>query len=203
MKKTLLALTAATLLAGASAASAQSAYYYDSYGNRVYTSTYRDYDRDGVPNRYDRYDDRAGAQVIRYDRYGNRIYTNTSRQLYNDRDCDGVPNRYDTNDRRNYRDRDCDGVPNGYDLYDDRGYTATRMYTAPRYYAPRGYTYSRWDVGTRLPYGYYGSNYYIDYRPYGLAAPPYGYRWNRVGSDAYLIDTTSGLIAEVVYSLFR
>jgi Ni/Co efflux regulator RcnB len=77
------------------------------------------------------------------------------------------------------------------------------MYTAPRYAAPMGYAYNRWNVGTRLPYGYYGSRYYIDYRPYGLAAPPYGYRWNRVGNDAYLVSTTNGLIAEVIYSLFR
>jgi Ni/Co efflux regulator RcnB len=69
--------------------------------------------------------------------------------------------------------------------------------------APYNYSYNRWDVGMRLPYGYYGSRYYLDNRAYGLAPPPYGYRWNRVGSDAYLISANSGLIAEVVYNLFR
>jgi hypothetical protein len=41
---------------------------------------YRDSDRDGIPNRYDR----------RYDPYG-------------DRDRDGVPNRWDRHDRNPYR----------------------------------------------------------------------------------------------------
>ncbi|MEO7152371.1 MAG: hypothetical protein ABIX46_11775 [Burkholderiaceae bacterium] len=46
----------------------------------------RDRDRDGIPNRYDRYDNRAG-------RHG----------AYGDRDRDGIPNRYDRNDGRDGR----------------------------------------------------------------------------------------------------
>jgi len=55
-----------------------------------YASRYRDSDRDGIPNRYDR-----------------------------DRDNDGIPNRYDRNPNRpNYRnDRDGDGVPNRFDRF--------------------------------------------------------------------------------------
>lgn len=53
-----------------------------------------DRDRDGIPNRYDRYDNRRGA-------YGR-----------GDRDRDGVPNRFD-------RDRDGDGVPNRFDRRPD------------------------------------------------------------------------------------
>jgi Ni/Co efflux regulator RcnB len=184
MKKTLLALSTALLLAGAAGTASAQQYYYDRYGTLVVDG---DVDRDGVPDRYDGVDD------IRYG-YDARA---------SDRDCDGVPDRYDQYDPANVRDRDCDGVPNGYDLADDRGYYSTRIYSAPRYVAPVAYAYNRWDVGTRLPYGYYGSRYYIDYRPYGLAPPPYGYRWNRVGSDAYLVSMANGLIAEVAYNLFR
>jgi hypothetical protein len=60
---------------------------------------YGDRDRDGIPNRYDRHDDRRGA--------------------YGDRDHDGIPNRYDRFDNRMARDRDGDGVPQRYDR-DDR-----------------------------------------------------------------------------------
>ena len=55
-----------------------------------------DYDRDGVPNRYDRYPGRGNA-------YGR------------DRDRDGVRDRYD-------HDRDGDGVPNRHDRRPDNRY---------------------------------------------------------------------------------
>jgi len=69
MKKSLLATASALLLATALApmASAQ-------------TRPYGDRDRDGVPNTYDRHDDRR----------------------HRDRDRDGVPNRYDHRDDRRY-----------------------------------------------------------------------------------------------------
>ena len=53
-----------------------------------------DRDGDGIPNRYDRHDNRGD--------YRGR----------GDRDHDGIPNRYD-------RDRDGDGVPNRYDHHPD------------------------------------------------------------------------------------
>ncbi|MFA6985211.1 MAG: RcnB family protein [Arenimonas sp.] len=172
MKRTLLALTSALLLAGAavSPASAQNPY--------LYADVYGDVDRDGVPNRFDLYDNRYGIRLA-------------------DRDCDGMADRYDNIIRREVRDRDCDGVPNRFDRYNDR------RYSAPRYIPPSGYNYARWSVGGYLPAGYYSSAYYIDYRPYGLAPPPYGYRWVRVGDDVYLASTRDGLIAEVVFNLFR
>ena len=46
---------------------------------------YHDRDRDGIPDRYDRYDNRAS-------RHG----------PYGDRDHDGIPNRYDRQDNRRY-----------------------------------------------------------------------------------------------------
>lgn len=55
----------------------------------------------------------------------------------------------------------------------------------------------------RLPAGYWGNAYYVDYVPYGLAPPPAGYRWNRVGNDVYLVSVRDGLIAEAIYSLFH
>lgn len=181
MNKTVLALTTALMLAGGAATTASAQTYYYDRG-----SPYGDVDRDGVPNRYDRYDSRY-SRYNRYDRWGHLIVSM-------DRDCDGVPDRYDPY-APNLRDADCDGISNRYDL-DNRGYSQ-------RYYEPYGYRHGRWNVGSRLPYGYYGHSYYIDYQPYGLTPPPYGYRWNRVGNDVYLVSIRNGLIAEVVYDLFH
>jgi len=62
-----------------------------------------DRDRDGVPNAYDRHDNRrAGA--------------------WGDRDRDGVPNAYDRFDNRALRDKDRDGVPNAWDRNDRNPY---------------------------------------------------------------------------------
>ncbi len=81
-------------------------------------SSWRDRDRDGVPDRHDRYDNRRDA------RHG-----------WGDRDRDGVPNRYDRHDNRlddRYArgpgypawrqgpDRDRDGVPDWRDRRDNR-----------------------------------------------------------------------------------
>ena len=54
----------------------------------------------------------------------------------------------------------------------------------------------------RLPSVYYVPNYYIDWRAFDLAPPPYGYRWIRVESDAYLVETGTGVILDIVYDLF-
>lgn len=120
-------------------------------------------------------------------------------------------------DRREYRqDRREDRRDDRMDRRDDRrdyrearrdyrqGYRqAERRYRAGSYYAPRGYYVREWNVGQRLPRGYYGDRYVIrDHRSYGLYAPPRGYAWNRVGNDAVLIAITSGLIGAVVGGLF-
>jgi len=212
MKKTLLALST-TLLLAAGSASAQTYYYDYGYGNDPYYYTY-DSDRDGVQDRYDRYDNRYDRYDYRYDRYDERypVYSTTTTyprgsrytRYSNDRDCDGIPNRYDTHDSYSAMDRDCDGIPNRFDRVDDRTYRARYSYVAPsRYVVPYGYRYQTYNVGSYLPRGYYGSSYYVDYRPYGLSPPPYGYTWVRVGNDVYMVRNSNGLIAEVVYSLFR
>jgi hypothetical protein len=72
-------------------------------GNRwQYSPSRWDRDGDGIPNRYDRSDNRNGA--------------------WGDRDRDGVPNKYDRYDNRQsaFGDRDRDGVPNVFDAWDNR-----------------------------------------------------------------------------------
>jgi Ni/Co efflux regulator RcnB len=119
-----------------------------------------------------------------------------------DRDCDGVP---DSRDRhvRDVHDADCDGIPNYRDRnYRDRHYD--RRYSSRHDWQTYGYGGNhRWSIGAYLPREYYGSSYYIDYEPYGLERPHYGYRWDRVGNDAYLISTNNGLIIRVEYDVFR
>src|SRR5436190_16774533 len=61
-----------------------------------------DRDRDGIPNAYDRYDNR--------------------RQAWRDRDHDGIPDRYDRFDNRLLQDRDHDGVPRAFDRNDHNPY---------------------------------------------------------------------------------
>ena len=65
---------------------------------------YGDRDRDGVPNAFDRHDNRQQA-------WGG-----------GDRDHDGVPNRYDRFDNRQLQDKDHDGVPRAFDRNDRNPY---------------------------------------------------------------------------------
>ncbi len=202
MKKTLLAITSALLLTGAmsSTASAQSGYYDrdgryvsnsndDRYDDR-YADSREDLDRDGVYDEYDQYDNRNNQSWDR-DRDGRNDRYEADR--YDSRD-----GRYDNR----YNDNRYDRGDNRYDRRDNRRQMARHRYQAGRYNAPRGYRYARYNIGSRLPPGYYGSSYYVDYRPYGLSSPPRGYRWNRVGSDAYLVSVSNGIVRDVIYSLF-
>jgi hypothetical protein len=98
MKRVILAILAigalAAPLAAVTSAQAQVPPRHGPYGDR---------DRDGVPNAYDRHDNRrAGA--------------------WGDRDRDGVPNVADRFDNRVLRDRDHDGVPNAWDRHDNNPY---------------------------------------------------------------------------------
>ena len=192
MNKTVIALTTALLLAGgaASTASAQTTYYYTN--GTTYVD--RDVDRDGIPNQWDPYNNRRSYEQYTYDRYGRRV------MIALDRDCDGVADRYDRYIRRDLNDADCDGIPNRVDTYYNRNTSPQRYYRTTRYVAPG---HSRYRVGSYLPVGYYGESYYVDYDTYGLTPPPYGYRWNRVGNDVYLVSTDNGLIAQVIYDLFH
>jgi len=206
MNKSILAVaTAALVLGSASSAYAQS--YQDGYYSDS-SSRYDDRYDPRYDQRYDNRDDRNYDE--RYDsRYDNRYDPRYDQRglSRDDRDCDGVSDRYDRDDSRSVSDRDCDGVSDRYDRYDSRYdgryRNARQSYAGSAYHAPRGYRYARYSYGTRLPSGYWGSNYYVDYQPYGLARPPAGYRWNRVGNDVYMVSTRDGMIADIVYSLFR
>lgn len=104
--------------------------------------------------------------------------------------------RYSRNDRYDRHDR--------YDHRDDRRYYAPRTYRPSHVYVvPRGYTVNRWRVGARMPAPYYASAYYVDPYAYRLAPPPRGYRWVRVDRDVYMVSIASGLIANVLYDIFR
>lgn len=201
MNKTLLVLSTALLLAGGAATSASAQDYYEQPTIIV----------QGDPEH------RFGAPLD--SGYADYIRKNARGRTVADKDCDGIPDRFDHHEPINARDRDCDGISNRYDHHDNPRYAVTTRYRsntlypvttryyapdyAPAYVAPAGYTYSRYPVGSYLPMGYYGTSYYVDYRPYGLSPPPYGYTWVRVGNDAYLVSTRNGLVAEVVYDLFR
>ncbi len=83
------------------------------------------------------------------------------------------------------------------------GYNWGHHYRAPsRYVRPYGYYQNNWNVGYRLPRSYYGSSYYVDYRPYGLARPPYGCRWVRVDGDLFLVAIATGLIQDIVSDFY-
>ena len=77
-------------------------------GWRAEPYAYRDADRDGIPNRYDRDRDNDGRRDD--DRRADRDRDGIPDRLEGrgDRDRDGIPDRVD-------RDRDNDGVPNRYD----------------------------------------------------------------------------------------
>lgn len=197
MKRTLLALSTALLLAGGAAMGASAQDYYEQPPVIV----------EGDPEH------RFGAPLD--SRYADYIRKHARGRAVADKDCDGIPDRFDNHEPINAHDRDCDGITNRYDHHDNPRYAVTTRYRssslypvttryyAPAYVAPVGYTYSRYAVGSYLPMGYYGAAYYVDYRPYGLSPPPYGYTWVRVGNDVYLVSTRDGLVAEVVYNLFR
>jgi Ni/Co efflux regulator RcnB len=192
MTKTLLAMTSAFLLAGTMSftASAQSGQH--------------DRDYRGSDNAYDsRYDNRYD------DRYDSRRDNRDDRN--DDRDDDRYDQRYNGRYQNGYA--DMRGIRDSHDQHhkgkghkkhhDNRRYMSRHSYNAGRYYQPRNYRYTRYNIGSQLPRGYYGNNYYVDYRPYGLAPPPRGYRWNRVGNDAYLVSVTNGIIWGMSLNLFR
>jgi Ni/Co efflux regulator RcnB len=110
---------------------------------------------------------------------------------YNDHD------RRDNDQRRDEVRRDAPG---------DRGASerrASRRYNAGRYQPPAGYRAHRWGRGERLPQSYRSRSYVVDYRRYGLGAPPRGYEYVRVGNDVVLTAVATGVIASVVANLFQ
>lgn len=67
---------------------------------------------------------------------------------------------------------------------------------------PPGQAKKHWGRGERLPPAYISQHYYI-VQPtrYHLPPAPYGQRWVLVDDNAYLADTRTGLIANVIANL--
>lgn len=129
------------------------------------------------------------------------------------RGYDSNSSRYEQSrgDRDGRYDRSSDRSDSRYDQgsrYDDRSgnryeQRASHRYSAGRYQAPRGYQTRQWRRGDRMPVAYRSNAYAVDYRRYGLSAPPRGYHYVRSGNDAVLAGITTGLIASVIVSLFQ
>lgn len=100
--------------------------------------------------------------------------------------------------------RDRDGRPDvRRDFNGPERWNAPKRFKADRYKAPKGYYKHRWSRGERLPPAYRGRGYAVDYRRYGLAAPPRGYEYVRVDNDVILTAVATGVIASVVANLFN
>lgn len=132
-------------------------------------------------NRHDRYDNRYDR---RYDRRDDRRdYRQDYRQDYR-RDHARYVRHHDHRWKGNY----------WYPQY---------RYRAPvRYVYPPGYRSYHWRVGHRLPPSYYHRHYYVDYRPYRLPPPPYGYHWVRVDRDVVLVALATGVILDAIYGIY-
>ena len=63
---------------------------------------------------------------------------------------------------------------------------------------PPGQAKKMWRKGEHIPAIYIAPQYYVEARVYHLAPPPPGYRWVVVDGDAYLVQTASGVIANVI-----
>ena len=87
--------------------------------------------------------------------------------------------------------------------YDRDVRKAERKYRAAAYQRPSGYTYRHWNRGDRLPPAYRADRYRVDYRHYGLRAPPRGYYYTRVDNDVVLTAAATGLVASVIVGMFQ
>ncbi len=126
-----------------------------------------------------------------------------SAQSWDGRHRDGDSRYEQRDDRRGDRrdDRRADRRDDRAEARADR--RAARRYNAGRYQRPYGYQARSWRRGERLPSYYRGRGYVVDYRQYGLRAPPYGYHYVRVDNDVYLSAVATGLIASIVFGLFQ
>lgn len=92
----------------------------------------------------------------------------------------------------------------GYAQY-RRPITRTRHYNAGTFIGPSGYTYTRYDLGARVPAELRSDDSLVltRYSTYDLNAPPSGLSWVRVGDDALLMDRNTGEVVETDYDLFK
>jgi surface antigen/Ni/Co efflux regulator RcnB len=67
------------------------------------------------------------------------------------------------------------------------------------YGLPPGQARMMWRRGERIPHAYIAPQYFIvEPRVYHLAPPRPGFRWIVVDGDAYLVETRSGMIADMI-----
>jgi Ni/Co efflux regulator RcnB len=104
-------------------------------------------------------------------------------------------NGHDNNGRGNHRNEQSNNW--------DQDRRADRHFKANRYQPPRGYKARAFHRGEQLPQAYRGRGYVVDYRQYGLGAPPRGYQYVRVNNDVVLTAITTGVIASVISQLFQ
>lgn len=92
----------------------------------------------------------------------------------------------------------------GYAQY-RRTITTTKHYDDGTFLAPSGYTYSRYEIGARVPAVLLSDDDLVltGYSTYALQAPPSGLTWIRVGDDAMLVDRKTGEVVETDYNLFK
>lgn len=82
-------------------------------------------------------------------------------------------------------------------------FQAARAYKVGPYQRPSGWVNRHWGYGDRLPHAYWGAQYLLaDYWLFGLEVPPVDYEWVRVGSDALLINTSTGEVLQAEYGVF-
>ncbi|MGA9472653.1 MAG: RcnB family protein [Terriglobales bacterium] len=90
----------------------------------------------------------------------------------------------------------------------DRGtyqhnYQAARSFKIGPYHRPARWTAHHWAYGQFLPRAYWAPQYILaDYWLFALEVPPVGYEWVRDGTDAILVNTGTGEILQVEYSVF-
>ena len=143
-----------------------------------------------------RWNDR-GLPDVNQQYYGQQRYDRRDHDRHDRHDRDW--NRYDRHDRHDRGWRE-----SGWRRSWNHGWTGHRYRAPSRYYWPRGYSYSSrsWYVGFRLPSAFYGRSYYVDYRPYGLAPPPWGCQWIRIDGDVLLVEIATGEIVDILYGFY-
>jgi Ni/Co efflux regulator RcnB len=66
---------------------------------------------------------------------------------------------------------------------------------------PPGQAKKMWNRGDYLPSDYRYDHDFNDWHRYDLKPAPPGYRWVIVDGDAYLMQTTTGLVAQAIIDL--
>ncbi|MCP5476439.1 MAG: RcnB family protein [Rhodanobacteraceae bacterium] len=146
---------------------------------------------------------RGDGRRDNHDRRGNNDRHYNGRSGYgNDYDRHGRGNGWNSGYRQGYRNDHHSRWNNDWRRGWNHGWSGHRYRAPSRYYYPRGYGYRSWYIGYRLPAPFYSSYYYVDYRPYGIAPPPYGCRWVRIDGDLVLVELATGVIVDLLTGFY-